>query len=171
MRCDANRLSSLNPSLFIPVQHGVRNSDGAAKHDPRKKFDVSVANFSRIDRTTPKNTVIGYAVRNSLALTVPFRVTGIQYVGVFLTSSTANPDAPLTPPSSLPQSDGASSSATPPPWYDELDLPRLPDTNYALKYLASYTSMPQHEKVSLGTIKAKEQLADLEQTRRLVHSI
>lgn len=64
VRNDIIGLSLLDPRPSIETRHGIRVMSGIVKLDHRKEFDVTVANFSRMDSTLPKNIVIGYAKRN-----------------------------------------------------------------------------------------------------------
>lgn len=73
---DAIGFSYLDPRPAIGTLQGIRMTNGIAKADPRKESDVIVASFMRIDRTLPKNIVIGYAKRNFLAIATAFPATG-----------------------------------------------------------------------------------------------
>lgn len=117
--------------------------------------------FTPLHHTLPKITVIGYAKRNPLALIVPSRATGEQYEKILQIQTTANPDALLTPLSSLSRNDDASGLATPPPRQDEFDLRHIPDANLLAQIfnmLHKYESMWNG---NLRTIKATEHWNDL----------
>lgn len=75
VRRGAIRLSFLDPRPSIEGRNGIRMTGGAAELDPRKEFDVTVANFSRMDRTLPRHTVIENAKQNPIAIITLFRET------------------------------------------------------------------------------------------------
>ena len=64
------------PSLQLP--HGVRLMNGGAVVLPNQTFDVMVANFSCQKRRLQKRTVVGYAMRNPLAILTPERRVGTE---------------------------------------------------------------------------------------------
>lgn len=74
-RHDAIGVSYLDPRHSIATRHGVRRMNRTAKLNPRRRIDVIVANFTRVDRMLPKYNVIGYAKRNRLANIIPSRET------------------------------------------------------------------------------------------------
>lgn len=74
-RCDAIGLSYFDPRPSIATRHGIRMTSGTAELRPRTELDLIVANFTRVDRILPINSVIGYAERNPLAITtLPVRL-------------------------------------------------------------------------------------------------
>lgn len=131
-------------------------TNGVLELDFCNKSDLIVANFTRLDRSLLNKIVISYAKRNSLALIGPFRATGEQYARILHILTTANPDAPLTRPSTLPREDSAPGSATPPPWQDQLDFPHISDTNL---HSQNFNMLQKHALMwnsNLGTVKARK---------------
>lgn len=77
--------------------------NGFAELSPRMKFDVFVPAVSRMTRSLPKNTVVGYAKRNSTALITPFCEAGEQYALILQSLFTASPPASATIPINFSQ--------------------------------------------------------------------
>lgn len=91
VRCEAIDLSSSDPLFSVAARHGTRMTNDVAKIDPRKMFEVILENFTRLVRALPKNTVNGYAIRNSLAFIASSGATGSSYARILYIPTTATP--------------------------------------------------------------------------------
>lgn len=137
VRSSAIGLSFLDSPPSIAIRHGVCMTKDIAELDPRKEFDMLVANFSRTRRALPKHTVIGYAKRSLLALITSSRATREQYARNLHIQSSTVPDTPHTLPASStkPQNIGTTSSASPPAWQAQVDLTHVHDESVLTEIL------------------------------------
>lgn len=61
-------LSFMEAKRSIVARHGIWMTNEVAELDPRKEFDIIVANIKWKQRTLPRNTVTGYPNRNPLLI-------------------------------------------------------------------------------------------------------
>ena len=67
----ASGLVYSEPKPSLQDRYGLRIANGIHETEPQRKFKIFISNFSRKPRMLPRNTVVGYAKSNPIALIVP----------------------------------------------------------------------------------------------------
>ena len=171
---EAGGLVFIEPKNAIFDRHRVRTANGVADVMTNAQFEIVLANFSKVAKSLPKNTVIAYATRNPTGIHSLGRAVGQELMKVL--------HLPFTESTDDQEKEGESSQDPSPSeenderveeqWKDEIDLSHIDDPELkerVLTLLEKYSDMWKPGK--LGCIKATEHRIELVENTRPIHQM